>query len=127
MDAALAILTQAKQQMGGDVALILSLTGSSLPDCDINDMAVIHDKDNAYVEVQAEHIDLIENPQWLIYRDSISKLFDAVEDRGSGDIGDNWTPTNYEGAKKFVLEMRQCEGWSRGHLSFPRVSWGMDD
>lgn len=55
VDQALAILTEAKKQMGGEAALILSLTDSGIPDADVNDMVIQYDKDNAYVEVQVSH------------------------------------------------------------------------
>jgi hypothetical protein len=55
---ALAILTEAKKQMGGEAALILSLTDSATSDADVNEMVIQHDKDNAYVEVRVFHEDV---------------------------------------------------------------------
>jgi hypothetical protein len=58
IDEALAILQKAKEEMGGDKGLILSLSKSGIQDVDVNNMVIIHDKDNAYVEVQVFHEDL---------------------------------------------------------------------
>jgi len=55
VDEALAILTEAKKQMGGKIALVLSLTDSELNDVSINSMVIHNDESNTYVEVQAFH------------------------------------------------------------------------
>jgi hypothetical protein len=60
VDAALAILTKAKKQMGGDACLILSLSGSGIMDCNINNMVIQNDGENRYVEVRARHPELAE-------------------------------------------------------------------
>lgn len=62
IDQALKILTEAKKKMGGDKCLILSLEASELPDVNVNNMEIMFDKDNAYVEIQVRHNDIIPNP-----------------------------------------------------------------
>jgi hypothetical protein len=58
VDEALKILQKAKQELGGNACLILSLSSSGIQDVDVNNMVIINDKDNAYVEVQVLHEDL---------------------------------------------------------------------
>lgn len=41
--------------MSGEAALILSLTDSGIPDATVNNMEIIYNKDNAYVEIQVKH------------------------------------------------------------------------
>lgn len=60
MDAALAILTRAKEQVGGDAALILSLSASGISDCDVHNMFIQNDGENRYVEVRVKHPALVE-------------------------------------------------------------------
>ncbi len=55
VDEALAILTEAKKQMGGKIALVLSLTDSEFDDVSVNGMTIHNDESNTYVEVQALH------------------------------------------------------------------------
>jgi hypothetical protein len=57
---------------------------------------------------------------WLIYQDNARMLYDAVEDDLAGALGSNWQPVTYEQSQKFLAEMAQCEGWSRGHWNAPR-------
>lgn len=59
VDQALAILTEAKKQMGGKVALVLSLTDSELSDVSVNNMVIHNDESNTYVEVQAFNEELV--------------------------------------------------------------------
>jgi hypothetical protein len=59
VDAALAILTKAKKQVGGDAPLVLSLADSEMADCNVNDIVVINDGENQYVEVQAHNAELL--------------------------------------------------------------------
>lgn len=62
VDQALAILTEAKKQVGGKAALVLSLTDSELNDVSVNGMFIHNDESNAYVEVQAYHDGLVNAP-----------------------------------------------------------------
>lgn len=55
---ALKILNKAKKQLGGDLALILSLTDSGIPDATVNDLVIRTDADNRYIEVQVKHHNL---------------------------------------------------------------------
>jgi len=59
VDAAIAILTEAKRQMGGNAALILSLSSSEIADCNVNDMVIQNDGENRYVEVRVKHPELV--------------------------------------------------------------------
>jgi hypothetical protein len=58
VDKALEILSKAKKRVGGDAALVLSLTASELYDINVNNMVIRKDKDNRYVEVQVKHDEL---------------------------------------------------------------------
>jgi len=58
VDKALEILKKAKKQVGGDACLILSLTASELPDAIVNEMVIIKDETNRYVEVKCDHPEL---------------------------------------------------------------------
>jgi hypothetical protein len=55
IDEAIAVLTEAREKMGGDRCLILSLTDSEIDDADINSMVVQQDGESAYVEVRCDH------------------------------------------------------------------------
>jgi hypothetical protein len=79
VDQALRILLEAKHQMGGDAALILSLSDSELQDVNINDMVIRNDNLNAYVEVQAHHEELTSDTE--IINDKSA----TVEGRTGGD------------------------------------------
>jgi hypothetical protein len=59
VDKALEILSRAKKRVGGDAALILSLSDSELYDVNVNNMVICKDKDNRYVEVQVKHDGLV--------------------------------------------------------------------
>ncbi len=58
---AIAFLMSAKEKVGGDACLILSLTGSGLGDADIDSMTIIEQDQGykedvkGYVEVRCEH------------------------------------------------------------------------
>lgn len=58
VDAALAILIEAKNKVGGDAPLVLSLTDSELADQNVNNMEIIDVDESQYVEVQVKHSDL---------------------------------------------------------------------
>lgn len=59
VDKALEILSKAKKRVGGDAALVLSLTASELYDVNVNNIVIRKDKDNRYVEVQVKHDELV--------------------------------------------------------------------
>lgn len=58
IDEALASLTAAKKELGGDACLILSLWDSELQDVNVKGFTVIHDRDNRYLQVDVIHPDL---------------------------------------------------------------------
>lgn len=62
VDEALGALIKAKNTVGGNAVLVLSLTDSGISDCNVNDIVIIQDVDNAYVEVQARHDELNDIP-----------------------------------------------------------------
>ena len=69
VDEALVILQCAKEKVGGNACLILSLTKSAISDCDVNDMVIQSDGENRYVEVRATHPELVENESHERQRD----------------------------------------------------------
>ncbi len=57
IDEAIQELRWAKEQspLGGNTVLVLSLTGSELPDVNVDSLALVKDGDGAVVEVQVLH------------------------------------------------------------------------
>jgi hypothetical protein len=55
VDEAIAILTKARDTVGGDACLILSLTGSGIEDADVNDLVIVKEDDSRYVSVKVSH------------------------------------------------------------------------
>lgn len=65
VNGALEVLLEAKEKLGGNATLVLSLTNSSLQDVNVNAMKLMQDHDGGYVEVQVLHDDLQEeNESW---------------------------------------------------------------
>lgn len=59
IDDAIRFLLAARVQVGPDACLILSLSGSGIPDADVDSMHVVQDPpDSRYVEVRVRHPDL---------------------------------------------------------------------
>lgn len=59
VDKAIKALQKAREEVGGDACLILSLSGSGIEDADVNDMIVVKDSCNRYVEVRVKHPSLV--------------------------------------------------------------------
>jgi hypothetical protein len=55
VDEAIALLTKARDTVGGDACLILSLTGSGIEDADVNDLEIVKEEDSRYVSVRVNH------------------------------------------------------------------------
>ncbi len=55
IDEALRVLKAAKAKIGGDKALILSLTDSGLPDANVEELALVDVAESQYVEVRVKH------------------------------------------------------------------------
>lgn len=60
IDEALAALKQAKTAIGGDKALVLSLTASGLADQSINGITIVMDGESNYVQIECLHTDLVD-------------------------------------------------------------------
>lgn len=93
IDQALRVLQDARNLMGGDRCLILSLSGSEIEDASVNGMAIQIDGESKYVEVRVSH-PLFAPPEhrhkgMQLYREAAYQAAECIERYSDKVLGEN--------------------------------------